>query len=127
MTRVQDETRIIDATAVAMRRKLREHEGKGPWTDNAVEGLMFRLGEELVEFVAAVEGDMSVRDVEDEGADVQNFVAMIVDVYRRARTKAPKRPTCGNVATWGEPDEGQERCRLPYGHALPHLYGECGE
>jgi NTP pyrophosphatase (non-canonical NTP hydrolase) len=81
-----DVARILEVTQAAMKRKLAEHSAKGRWTGETIEALLARAAEEILEFVEALDGD-SIRDVEDEAADVQNFFAMIVDVWTLRKKK----------------------------------------
>jgi hypothetical protein len=61
--------------AVWMELKLRENEHKGGWKNDYVEDLLDRVDDELGEFRKTFTPDSAAR----EGADVANFVMMVVD------------------------------------------------
>jgi hypothetical protein len=61
--------------AAWMELKLRENEHKGGWKNDYVEDLLDRVDEELEEFRKTFTPDSAAR----EGADVANFVMMVVD------------------------------------------------
>lgn len=65
--------------------KMQINEYKGPdyqWRIDGVWALSLRLMEEVGELMEAVRKGKSVKEVEDEAADVANFCMMIADTYK---------------------------------------------
>lgn len=84
-TREQDENRIIRKTSECMARKLRARREHGDWKPAEIDDLYVRLGQELGELMMAIEGGETPEAVFDEGADCQNIIAMVCDVYALRR------------------------------------------
>ena len=135
-----------------MEKKLREHDDRPGWKDNAPEALLARLRQETDELDEAIASRMqttSSSEVMDEAADVANFCMMIHDVYRisdsllRPPTPLPTPPvvrqSCGNCRYFsGERPEQATTlgsCRryphVQHGreaiHPVVHSQAWCGE
>ncbi|AHD06471.1 hypothetical protein [Paenibacillus larvae] len=76
--------------AEQMELKLRENDHKGGWSDENLEHLLWRLGEEYAELRTAIELET---DIMREAVDVANFAMMIADrvIERRRRSEAHSR------------------------------------
>ena len=77
----EDQERIVNGMAKAMRERLRANNHKGDeWSDvYNVDGLMLRLYEEVAELGLALNNGSAKKKVAREAADVANFAAMIAD------------------------------------------------
>ena len=77
---------------MAMSNKLAQNAHKNGWELDTIKALLERLQEELEELYVTINNQDHADTVENEAADVANFLLMIVDNYRRAKQQTAVLP-----------------------------------
>jgi NTP pyrophosphatase (non-canonical NTP hydrolase) len=78
----EEEINLINRLYNRCLRKLRKNRSKDHWNSLTIEQAFDRLYEEIAELWEAIQNKESVTKVYDEAADVANFTAFIMDIYK---------------------------------------------
>ena len=89
MNEWEEEIELIDTLRNRCLMKIKQNREKPGWKKLTIKEAFDRLYQEIEELREAIDNDSAVYEVYNEAADVANFVAFIMDLYKEYALKRP--------------------------------------